>query len=310
MQQPSLQPALGGERRESQSEPIGLLSWYQDAPAPASVSESTPLLLIHSINAAASAFEMKPLYDLYRQQRPVFAPDLPGYGFSERSRRYYGPRLMTDAIHALCAEIQRQYGPVPIDAMALSLSAEFLARAATEKPAMFRRIALISPTGFNRPLLREGPPGSTRGLPKLLAFFSRPSIGRRLFRLLTRRPVIRYFLRRTWGSRHIDEGLLDYDCASAAMPGAEHAPLHFLSGFLFSGDSGRLYLALGHPVWAVHGIRGDFVDYRGLAQLQGKTNWQIEVFPTGALPHFEQPREFVERYDAWCAATLRQDLRA
>jgi len=299
MQQQVLRPALGGERRELQTERVGLLSWYQDAPAPA--SSGTPLLLIHSINAAASAYEVKPLYDHYRQQRPVFAPDLPGYGFSQRSRRFYDPRLMTDAIHALCAEIRSQYGPGPIDAMALSLSAEFLARAATENPSLFRGIALISPTGFNRLPLREGPPGSTRGLPGLLAFFSRPRIGRNLFKLLTRRPVIRYFLRRTWGSRNIDEGMLDYDCATAAMPGAEHAPLHFLSAFLFSGDSGRLYRALEHPVWVLHGVRGDFVDYRGLVEFKDKPNWQVEVLPTGALPHFELPREFVERYDRWCA---------
>jgi len=303
MQQQTLLPALGGERREFQPERTGMLSWYQDAPA--APSSSTPLLLIHSINAAASAYEMKPLYDQYRRQRPVFALDLPGYGFSQRSRRRYDPRLMTDAIHALCDEIRAQHGQVAIDAMALSLSAEYLARAATERPEMFRGITLISPTGFNRRQLREGPPGSTRGLPRLLAFFSRPRIGAWLFRLLTRRAVIRYFLRRTWGSRHIDEGLLDYDCATAKMPGAEHAPLHFLSGFLFSGDSGRLYLALRHPIWAVHGIRGDFVDYRGLEQLKGKLNWQIETLPTGALPHFELPREFAERYDAWSAARLR-----
>jgi pimeloyl-ACP methyl ester carboxylesterase len=298
----ALPPALDGERRELRDERIGRLCWYQHAPA--APRSSIPLLLVHSINAAASAYEMKPLYDIYRQQRPVFALDLPGYGASERSVRRYDPRLMTDGIHALIREIRSQYGPGPIDAMALSLSAEFLARAATEAPHTLRRLALISPTGFNNRTLREGPPGSTRGLPKLLSFFSRPAVGRRLFRLLSRRPVIRYFLRRTWGSRQIDEGLLDYDCATTAMPGAEHAPLHFLSGFLFSGDSGRLYRALEHPVWVVHGIRGDFVDYRGLAQLRDKSNWSIDVLPTGALPHFELPREFVERYDAWCNAGL------
>ena len=101
MQQRILQPALAGERRQLQAGRLGLISWYHDAPA--SGASSTPLLLIHSINAAASAYEMKPLYDRYRQQRPVFAPDLPGYGFSERSRRCYDPRLMTDAILAPCA---------------------------------------------------------------------------------------------------------------------------------------------------------------------------------------------------------------
>ena len=60
-----------------------------------------PLLLLHSINAAASAYEMKPLFEHYSRERPVYALDFPGYGLSDRSARDYTPRLMTDAIHAL-----------------------------------------------------------------------------------------------------------------------------------------------------------------------------------------------------------------
>ncbi len=293
-----LAPALGGERRELNSETAGRIAWYQDgARLPA-----VPLLLVHSINAAANAYEMKPLYDHYRGARPVFAPDLPGFGCSDRARRAYGPRLMTDAIHAVTAEIARQRGPQPIDVLALSLSCEFLARAAVEAPASFRTVGLISPTGFTSNALREGPPGSTRGSPGVLKFLTRPAVGGRAFRWLTRRGVIAYFLRRTWGSPEIDPGLLDYDFQSSHVPGAEHAPLHFLSGMLFSGDSGRLYRALTQPVWVVHGVRGDFTQYRGLAALADKPNWTMEVLPTGALPHFERLPEFVSLYDRWSAA--------
>ena len=40
-----------------------------------------PLLLVHSINATASAAEVRPLYD-YGATRTVFAIDVPGYGCS------------------------------------------------------------------------------------------------------------------------------------------------------------------------------------------------------------------------------------
>ena len=65
--------------------------------------QGSPLLLVHSVNAAASAAEVRPLHKHYRASRTVFSIDLPGYGFSERSDRPYTPRLMTDALHAIVA---------------------------------------------------------------------------------------------------------------------------------------------------------------------------------------------------------------
>ena len=56
-----------------------------------------------------------------------------GYGFSDRSQRAYAPRLMTDALHTAAAEIRRICGAEPVDALAVSLGCEFLARAAAEQ---------------------------------------------------------------------------------------------------------------------------------------------------------------------------------
>ena len=294
----ALPPALAGLRREMTPQGVGLLSWYQDVPAEATKA-SRPLLLVHSVNAAGSAYEVKPIYDHYRRSRPVYALDLPGFGLSDRSRRPYTPRLMTDAIHALVAEVRRAHGGMAIDAIALSLSSEFLARAAAESPDAYRSLGLVSPTGFDRIPLREGPPGSDRGLPRMHAIMAAPAVGRWLFSQLTRRGVIAYFLRRTWGSPGIDTGLLDYDYAITRPVGAEHAPLRFLTGFLFSGDSGSVYRALRTPVWVVHGVRGDFVNYQGLEVFRDNPNWKIEVLQTGALPHFEALPEFIRRYGAW-----------
>ncbi len=290
-------PALQATRRELDTRATGRVSWYQDGPTPA--LGGTPLLLVHSINAAGSAYEVKPLFEHYRQTRPVYALDLPGFGLSDRNERRYDPQLMTAAIDAVIAVIGREHGGVPVDALALSLSSEFLARSAVGNPAAYRSLALVSPTGFDAMKLREGAAGSNLGRAAMRALFTQPAWRRGLFDFLTRRGVIRYFLRRTWGADNIDVGMVDYAYAITRAAGAEHAPLQFLSGYLFSGDSGRVYRALLPPVWAVHGIRGDFQRYPGLAQMAARTNWTIEVFPTGALPHFELPTEFVRRYDAW-----------
>jgi pimeloyl-ACP methyl ester carboxylesterase len=261
-----------------------------------------PLLLIHSVNAAASAFEVRPLFEHYRSYRMTYALDLPGFGLSDRAPRLYDPRLMTDAVEAVVREIRRLHGPRPIDALALSLSSEFLARATTEAPAEFRSLAFVSPTGFNGKQLRKGPPGSTRAVPGLHAVLNVPLWRDGLYRLLTQPSVVRYFLERTWGSREIDEAMWVYDVLTARQPGAMNAPLYFLAGYLFSDDVGRLYEELRVPIWMCHGVRGDFVDYRGAEAMRERPNWRFTVFETGALPHFEEPEAFLRAYDSFLDA--------
>ncbi len=261
-----------------------------------------PLLLVHSINATGSAAEVRPLFEHYRATRTVFAIDLPGYGCSERKDRDYSPRLMTDALHAVARQIRSRCGPGPLDAMALSLSCEFLARAAVEQPANWGRLALVSPTGFMGLKPRRGPPGSTRGMPWLYRTLSAPLWAASLFRGLTKPGVVRYFLERTWGGKAIDEAMCSYAVITAAQPGARYAPLHFLAGNLFSADIHTVYEALTQPVWASHGVRGDFTDYRGLRIVSSRPNWQIQVFQTGALPYFEVPVAFNAAMDGFLAA--------
>lgn len=287
---PPLPPAVQGERFELDSA-AGRLSAYVAGRGP-------PLLLVHSVNAAASVAEVRPLFEHYVRTHTVFALDLPGYGFSERSDRVYTPRLMTDALLALREPMRQRCGERPVDALALSLASEFLARAAVESPETWRSLALVSPTGFSGQRVRRDPPGSTQAMPWLYRALCGPGWGSALFRGLTRPGVIRYFLERTWGSKNIDETLWRYCVITTRQPGAEYAPLHFLAGSMFSTDIHTVYEKLSQPVWMSHGVRGDFVDYRGKAVVDGRPNWRFDVFATGALPHFELPQPFNTAYDA------------
>jgi pimeloyl-ACP methyl ester carboxylesterase len=253
-----------------------------------------PLILVHTVNAAASAAEVRPLFDWMSQHRTVYAIDLPGYGASERSDRRYTPRLMTDAILDLATHIRTQHRDEPIDAMAASLSCEFLARAAAEQPATFNSLSLVSPTGMTGFKLRQASDGSTYGQNWLLSTLKGPGWGRILFKGLTRPGVIRYFLNKTWGSSAIDETMLEYAVWTTRQPGAEHAPLCFLSAQMFSADVTNVYDRLHLPVWMSHGVRGDFVDYRGKERYIGRDNWRFTVFDSGALPYFEHPQVFGE----------------
>jgi pimeloyl-ACP methyl ester carboxylesterase len=289
---------VSGQRHEINSA-AGRLTYYSAGSQ--AESKWPPLLLIHSINAAGSAYEVRPLYEHYRQSRTVYALELPGFGHSERSPRQYSVRLMTDAILIAARAIQDIHGRGQIDALAVSLSSEFLARAVTELPLAFRSAALVSPTGFRARDATATWRDGTRGMPWLHSVLEFPAWSEGFFRLLTSRRSIRYFLNKTWGSREIDEGLLEYDYLTTHQPGAQHAPYYFVSGFLFSEGIIKVYHSLTLPVWMSHGVRGDFVDYSAKSQVEARANWTIQVFPTGAMPHFEVTADFIAAYDAFLA---------
>jgi pimeloyl-ACP methyl ester carboxylesterase len=263
--------------------------------------DGPPVLLVHSINAAAGAHEMRPLEEHLRASHTVYTPDLPGFGASARGDLAYSPRLYTDALHRVVEAVRARHGAQPLPALALSLGCEFLARAAAERPERFSRLALVSPTGLMGTKARRGPAGATRAVPGMHAALTGPGWGPWLFRQLTRPGVVRYFLRRTWGSDAIDETMWAEAVAATQAPGAHHAPLHFLSAGLFSADVLALYEALPMPVWASHGTRGDFTDYRGRVHLDGRPNWQWTVYEGGALPFFEQREAFAAALDAFLA---------
>lgn len=289
----ALSPCIDAARVELDTA-AGRVSVYWSLPEKADV-HLAPLLLIHSVNAAASAAEVAPLFRHYSAERIVLAMELPGFGFSERAEQLYTPRLMTDAIHAVLAAMAQRHGDVPVDVLAVSLSSEFAARAAMEAPHRIARLALVSPTGLSGRRVRKAPLGSTLYKAGVHAFLQRALWSQALFELLTRPGVVRYFLRRTFGSKAIDESLWHYCVVTARQPGARHAPLCFLSMAMFSTDIHTVYEALPCPVWVSMATRGDFTDYRGLALLKTRKRWQAALVPGGALPYFEDTPGFVAR---------------
>ncbi|MEO0974478.1 MAG: alpha/beta hydrolase [Pseudomonadota bacterium] len=289
----TLPPAVEAERLTVERR-AGALSYYQAR------GSDAPMLLIHSINAAASAFEVRPIFEHLRTQRSVYAVDLPGFGFSARDARRYDTRLYCDAVLDMLDVIADAHPDQPIDALALSLSGEFLARVAAEHPARFRRLVLVNPTGFNRASRGAlGPAESNREIPGLHRVLTVPLWRESLYRGLTRRNTIRYFLKRTYGSAQVDEEMVDYDALTARQPGASNAPYAFLSGRLFSRDVRAVYEQLEMPVWVGHGVRGDFKDFSQAHWARQRSNWHFTAFTTGALPHFERPLEFMAELDTF-----------
>ncbi len=290
-----LPSALDAERLTGDGQ-SGHLSYYVAGDGP-------PMLLLHSINAAGSAYEVKPIFDGMRQSHTVYVPDLPGFGHSDRSDRDYNVSLYVSAVTDMLDVIAQLHDSIPVDGLALSLSSEFLARAARNHPERFRSLALVTPTGLNRGSSKlDGAEGETREMAAFSSFLRIPGLNQGLFNLLVKPGVIRYFLKRTWGTDTYDESLAEYDDLTTHQPGAMHAPLAFLSGKLFSKDIRRVYEAIDLPVWVPHGTRGDFKDFSGAGWTRDRDNWNLQPFESGALPHFEDADSFSNAYRSFLSS--------
>lgn len=279
-----LTAALNGQLVRFQGRRTGGLAYYQAGAPKRSVP---PLVLLHSINAAASSFEMKPLFDHYARQRRVIALDLPGYGFSDRADREYTPALFRDAI----LDLVEHLGSEPVDAAALSLSSEFLALAAHAQPQRFRTLTFISPTGFSK---RNAQLRPNEALLRLLRF----SLWRRpIYDLLTSRPSLRLFLSANL-RRPLDRSLVDYAYLTSHQPNAEFAPLYFLSLKLFTPTIFQVYRQLTQPCLLIYG-RDPFVGYAYADELRKKQNWRIVALENaGALTHWDNPEAVIAQMDA------------
>jgi pimeloyl-ACP methyl ester carboxylesterase len=302
---PSLEPALSGQRHYTTHHGQQIAMYVSMPRRNESNAHLTPLLLVHSINAAASAAEVRPVFDRYASERPVVALELPGFGSSNRRHIDYTPRLMSDCI-CRAAEYLVELGfRRPADLMAVSLSCEMAARAALKRPAAFRSLAFVSPTGFEsrRPERYEN--GRAKDKPWLRWLLESGPWANALFTLLTSEKSMRKFLERTWGSRHIDEALLAYNLLTVKQPGARHAPYAFVGGALFTRGVAHLYAQLKQPVWMIHGCKGEFAKVPGLEGFSPSRSWSIESIDAGAMPYFEQPEEFGRRYDRFLAQLQR-----
>lgn len=270
-----LPKALEADLMSFESDVAGELFYYVDKRR-----SGRPLLLLHSINAAPSSMEIRPLFDHYRQERPVYSLDLPGFGFSERSgERPYLPELYTQAIIEM---VSTQIGTA-VDVVALSLTSEFVARAALQRPDLFHSLTLVSPTGFQEGQAEKSYPGEA-----LYRIFSLPILSQGVYNLLTKRPVIGYYSNQSFTREAADE-FVDYAYATSHQHGARHAPLYFLSTQLFTFDIlPAVYANLSLPVLVLFDEDPN-VTFENLSGfVASRPNWKAErVAPSSGLPHWE-----------------------
>lgn len=249
------------------------------------------LLLLHGINAAGSSAEFEACFDDLAEDYHVIAPDLPGFGLSDRPPLLYSPSLYVTFV----ADLLRDLTDEPT-VVASSLVGAYTAMA-VEDGAEVRELVLVCPAA-------ETMPGKRVWLRSLLRT---PLVGEAMFNLIASEPSLRYFQtdHGFYDTRLIDEEWTDYRWQLTHQPGARYAPASFVSGFLDPEiDLGETLAGLDCPVTLVWGRDADIVPLERGRELAEAGDARLVVFDDALLlPHYEHPGEFADLVRGTAAAT-------
>ncbi len=204
-----------------------------------------PLIFIHSVSIGGSSYEWSKVYPEFAGRFRVLAPDLVGFGESQRPDARYSAedyvRMLAEFIRATC------WGDSPI-LVASGLGAGLCAHLASQHPELVSRLILYMPTG-----------GNEFGAAKL----------RMSTRLAARINVLQRFLYRNYQStraavrtwlatggfidpERLTDEIVEVYTTCAQQGGAEYAIRNFHAGFLNFDLEARMS-AISQPVTLIWG---------------------------------------------------------
>ncbi|GAA0522111.1 Pimeloyl-ACP methyl ester carboxylesterase [Halorubrum aquaticum] len=257
--------------------------------------EDPDLVLLHGINAAGSSGEWRETFGDLTADYHVVAPDLPGYGRSDRPPLRYSAALYEDFVGDFLAEFDE---PAVV---ASSLSAAYAAGAIAGDSAA-RDLEISGFVGVC-PTTVAGPSPPKSWLRELLRS---PLVGSALFNLIASKPSIRYFNadHGYYDPENATEEWIDYEWRTSHVENARFAPASFVSGYLNSDlDLAAALADLEVPPTIVWGREADVSPLSDGRELADESGARLVVFDRAALlPHVEHPNRFLE--------TVRESLVA
>jgi pimeloyl-ACP methyl ester carboxylesterase len=257
-----------------------------------------PIVLLHSINAVASAHEMRPLVQRLQREttRPIYALEWLGFGHSDRPETSYTPELLESQLEHFLEKVLRIREGV--DVIALSLGAAYAAEVARRRPEMVRSLVSIEPAG-----LGDEPHQIGRVWSRLL--FTLPGVQRAFYDRLTTPEALYEFSRENLFSPDygVPDEYVEYGAETARMDGASRPLDDFLGGRLFPVQSRDTFEHISQPLLIIHGTIADrrMESYSELPDLAARPNTTIVPLPTGALPHWERPGVVMDRISEFYA---------
>ncbi len=262
--------------------------------------EAPPLLLLHTPELAASAYEMRKIIEPLAQSYRVYAPDLIGFGLSDRPNIDYS----ADTYVTLCRDFLTDVVKQPATIVASRISCNYAVATAATTPDLCERLVLISPSaleGENEGNLHlPAPYTEIRFMNAWAELLQSAPVKWLLYPMLSTRFGLRYLLKR----RHalLSDADLEYYYATTHQFGAQNTSMALLAGKLTHDVSQQLE-TLQQPTLVIWGDRG--LNNAGNNGSQQNVSWtkahtRLSLLPdAGLVVHEDHPETVIATISAW-----------
>jgi pimeloyl-ACP methyl ester carboxylesterase len=291
--------ALGGETAVYEWGEGNLI--YKVAGSESDSSGGAPVVFVHGIGAGISNFMWRKNFDALGADFRVYAPDLLGFGLSDKPANV---SYSADLYVALIADFIREVSGAPAHLVAASLGAAYCVRVADEYPELVKSLLLVSPTGADNLRARPGMTGAA-----FYGLMNSPVLGTSFYNVVASERSIRDYAREQlfYDRRRVTDRLVAHHYATSHLPGAQYAIAAFLSGYL-NTDIREAFAQLAQPVTLVWGKQDTANPIEQAAEL-------LRLNPRVGLEVFDRcrltpPEEDPERFNALVRRTLGARLVA
>ena len=280
----------GWGRRRRYAWKLGEIAFQQ-------AGDGAPIVLVHSFGPGYDSEQWHDAGLAIAERHRVFAPDLLGWGHSDKPAVRYDGELYIQALRDFLEEVVRERATV----IGVGLTASYAVQVAVDYPELVAGLGLVCPIGL-------GPDTDEPDLTDALTnrALRLPLVGTTTLNLYTSRAAIARHLRREvyFAADRLDTGRVEHHYRSSHQPGSHLALAAQLSGYLNHAVESSLP-RLDQPVWLAWGRASTSPPVEAadlwLSRLPGAG---LDVFDSaGRLPHLEVPRVFADRLFAFLDRT-------
>ena len=290
---PALANALIARRNERLGQPLWgrhhRFAWTYGEISFQHLGRGKPLVLLHSFGPGHDAEEWRGAAELLVDHHKVYAPDLIGWGRSDKPRMIYDGELYIQLIGDFLEDVVGERCTVA----AAGLAAAYAVQVAVDRPELIDSLALVVPSGIE---VHSEEPDIKDAL--VNRFLRLPVVGTSALNLLTSRTAMGQYLRRDvfLGPEQVDAARVEHHYRSSHQPGSHEALAAYLSGYL-NHPVHEALRRLNQPLWIGWGRKATSppVEDADLWLLRAPEA-DLEIFEQSAnLPHLEVSARFVER---------------